>query len=420
MAALSQAALPAAFRASAIQFGLAESDFLVMGSTGVNTYESFALKIPTREDLEDYLRRSICPRAAYAGTGALQVFARQPQVAWDDFKMSDDVAAIRKLWFLSKEVCKAEVDKLASSDDGARTKVSISTSTAMEELATKKDMPRPVSDVERPSLHCLGRVAKALLGPAATHEYIPWEAFITLEKEDRLTRAGKIPKATPEVIMSKDNKLSIKDPAKENVLGATAGDMESLRSYLDIRARAHAMIGATGYAVYRALNDRYCGKLLATVAEGMRAPTIEEVRRFDRVVHTEIFRYLSRGSGTLEAGLQYYLDDEGLGAWRLLDPVVRNLPDQGIEKEEARQGQKRTADGLEIRKEDRESTGAEAKAKAAAKKCLVCGERHSPFCPLPAGFRQEQRAKKKAEKASRRQASAERHAKSKAAPKSGA
>ena len=205
------------------------------------------------------------------------------------------VAAIRKLWFLPKEVCKAEVDKLASNDEGARAKVSISTAMAMEEAAVKKGMPRPTSDVERPSLHSLGRVAKALFGPAATYEYVPWEAYITLEKEGRLARAGKIPKATPELIMSKDNKLSVKHSAGDNVVGEAASDMESLRGYLDTRARAHAMIGAAGYGVYRALNDRFFGKLLATVAEGMRAPTIEEVRRFDRVVHTEIFRYLSRG-----------------------------------------------------------------------------------------------------------------------------
>ena len=384
------------------------------------TYESFALKILTRESLEEYLRRSICPRAAYDGTGTLQVFAREPQVDWDDYKMSDDVAAIRKLWFLSKEVCKSEVDRLASSEEGARSKVSLGAATAMEMAAIGRGMPVPVSDVERPSLHCLGRVAKSLVGPAATYEHVPWEAYISLDKEDRLSRAGKIPKVSSEVIMSKDLKLSIKDAQKEPVLGPAAGDMETLRSYLDIRARAHAMVGLSGYGAYRALHDRYLGKLLATVAEGMRTPTIEEVRRFDRVLHTEIYRHLSRGNGSLEAGLQFHLDDEGLTVWRLLDPVVRNLPDQGIERDDARATKKRPAGALTPAGETA-TEQAEPEARATSgKKCLVCGVRHTPFCPLPAGFRQEQRAKRKADRQSKKQADAEKHAAAKTRPKTGA
>ena len=31
----------------------------------------------------------------------------------------------------------------------------------------------------------------------------------------------------------------------------------------------------------------------------------------------------------------------------------------------------------------------------ALKKCLVCGSKHFPFCPLPADFRNKQREKKK-------------------------
>ena len=418
MASLSSASLPNAFRSSAIQFGVAESDFLVMGSTGVYTYESFALKIATKEDLEGYLRRSICPAAGYDGTGQLQVFTRAPAIPWDEFKMSDDVAAIRKLWFLSKEVCKAEVDKLASSEDGARTKVSIGSATAMEEAALARGMPRPSSDSERPSLHCLGRAARALIGPAASHEYVPWEAFINLELEDRMGRAGKIPKATPEVIMGRDSKLSVKESHKDSVLGPVAGDLELVRGYLEIRARAHEMLGLAGYAVYRALNDRYLGKMLATVAEGMRVPTIEETRRFDRVLHTDLLRHVSRGNGTLEAGLQYHLADEGLAVWRLLDPVLKNLPDQGIDRSDVRGAKKRPhGDVSPVDEASRTASAVDAKAKAAGKKCLVCGERHTPFCPLPAGFRQEQRAKRKADRAGKKQADAEKLAKAKSGAK---
>ena len=191
MAALSTAALPSAFRSSASQFGVTESDFLVMGSTGVYTYKSFALKIATKESLEEYLRQTVCPAAASDGTGQLQVFHRQPAVPWNEYKMSDDVAAVQKHWLLSREVCKAEVDRLASSEEGTKSKVSIGSATAMEKAAVGRGMPRPSSDADRPSLHCLSRVARSMVGPPATHEYVQWEVFINLEYEDRLNRAGR-------------------------------------------------------------------------------------------------------------------------------------------------------------------------------------------------------------------------------------
>ena len=56
MTALSQARIPAAFQRSAAQFGVAESDFLVLTSLGIHSYESFALRIHAKENLEEFLR----------------------------------------------------------------------------------------------------------------------------------------------------------------------------------------------------------------------------------------------------------------------------------------------------------------------------------------------------------------------------
>jgi len=100
--------------------------------------------------------------------------------------MSDDVASLRKLWYLSKELCKAELEKLASGEDASRVKVGLPSFVAMESAAIGRGMPKPSSDAERPSLFALTRLARNLVGPGASFEYVPWESYLTLEEERRI------------------------------------------------------------------------------------------------------------------------------------------------------------------------------------------------------------------------------------------
>ena len=89
MAALSQAGLPAAFRRAAAQCGLAESDFLLLGSVGIFSFEAFALRVSSKEDLEEFLKETVCPGAAFRGDdGVLVTFARTPGMTWGAFKMT--------------------------------------------------------------------------------------------------------------------------------------------------------------------------------------------------------------------------------------------------------------------------------------------------------------------------------------------
>ena len=61
-----------------------------------------------------------------------------------------------------------------------------------------------------------------------------------------------------------------------------------MRRTLEIRAKAFAMVGAASYQTYRDLHDRYLTKLEAAVPAGMRTPTVNEIRRFDRNKHGDI------------------------------------------------------------------------------------------------------------------------------------
>lgn len=207
-----------------------------------------------------------------------------------------------------------------------------------------------------------------------------------------------------EVVLGKGDKLSVREKEVEAVPGKKAADMEVTRKYLEIRSRTAEMLQVATYSTYRALNEKYFGKLMGVVPEGMRAPTIEEVRRFDRTLHEELLRWLSRDVGTLENGLSFYLNDESQGIWRLLDPVVKSLPDQGVEKQQAPRGPEVGKKRKERDSPDREERSPlpRRSQQLPKKTCFVCKKKHWPLCPLPehpSGRRKQQKEKAKAKKA---------------------
>eukprot|EP00435_Cladocopium_sp_Y103_P050170 s134_g15.t1 len=301
-----------------------------------------------------------------------------------------------------------------SSGDETRRKITLIEATAMESSALTRGCPEPNSDKERPSLFTLNRLGKALQNPGATYDVLSWESFISKEEEDKLAREGKLPKhGQTELILGHDSRVVARDRNEEIASGVPkVNEMEVLRARLDLRARAMEMLEVASYTTMRSLSDRYYSKLNTSLAAGMRAPTLNELRRFDRELQVTIFRHLSRGQGTLEDAVRYYIENEGESLWRLLDPVLHQLPDQGIdsgmEKKTEAKGDKRKADDRATG-----SDGPDAAMKPLVT-CLMCKKKHLPLCPLPADFRDKQRARKKAKQAERRAAKA---AKAKAKPK---
>jgi hypothetical protein len=97
------------------------------------------------------------------------------------------------------------------------------------------------------------------------------------------------------------------------------------------------------------------------------------------------------------------VENDGDSLWRLLDPVLRQLPDQGIEAGaepvSESKGEKRKAES------GQPAAALPAPAKALIT-CLICKKKHEPLCPLPDDFRQKQRDRKKARRAEKRVAKA--------------
>ena len=102
------------------------------------------------------------------------------------------------------------------------------------------------------------------------------------------------------------------------------------------------------------------------------------------------------GMGSLDDAIGKYLGADTHPLWRLLDPVMESLPDQGIEK--SREGQKKRKK-TEKDDETSEVPGDPKKREQAKKRCLVCGKKHLPLCQLTKEIRTRLKAEKKAKNA---------------------
>ncbi len=64
----------------------------------------------------------------------------------------------------------------------------------------------------------------------------------------------------------------------------------------------------------------------------MRRPTVNEARKTDRLIFQEVLKWTSKGKGSVEDGVNYYLGNMDNNIWKNLMPQVSNLPDQGIDR----------------------------------------------------------------------------------------
>lgn len=394
----SQGDLPVTFHKSAVRFDVAESDYLLLQSLGIATANSFAFRVPKADDLETFLQEKLLNACAYKNEdGVILTFNKNPPDRWVDWKLSEDAAALRRLWQFSREVAKSEVEKMVGGEDTSK-KIGITEMMAMESSAVDRGMPHPSSDRQRPSLYTMNRVAKALQSPGATYEIVAWECFISREEEERLVRAGKMPKAKQtELVLGKDSTVLAKDKHSDYVPDVKVGDMEKLREALDLRARSMELLDLARFNTVRALNDAYLAELTKTVPSGMTFPTLNELRRLDREIFLEMGRHLSRGRGTLEDAIRFYADHKDAMIWRLVEPVPASLPDQGIDlgDQEHKDAKKAEQEAAKKRKLDDEKKEDPNKGKV----CLICNKRHTPLCKIPPGWRKEQReAAKKAKR----------------------
>lgn len=384
-----------AFARAAVNFEVHESDFLVLCNDRVTTFEAMAYRFPTSSDFEDYLRRSLRARAGYRESdGSIAVYPRPRILEWEDYKFDEDVGCLRKLWGLSSQVAKRHLERMAGDDTDFKSKVTLAMAQELEDKAVESGMPEPSSDRDRPSLHTLSKV-QGTFGPGGTYQHVPWESYVTMETESRLRRAGKLPRDKKEVVLD-DQKLKVKTAEEDFPETTKVEDILTLKDTMNLRARAFHMLNVCPYNVVASYGEKIVEHLRATTAEGMRQPTLNEARRADREIMSEILKWVAKGRGSIEAGLQHYVSSaESEALWKLLAPQPETLPDQGKEKsakpkspsgsdEPQGSGTKRSRE--EAAEYDTEEKPYKPKK---ARFCIVCKKHHEPRCKIPPGYRKE-------------------------------
>lgn len=386
-----------AFGRAAASFDVHESDYLVLVSERVSTMEAMAFRFPQASDFEDFVKKVVRTKSAYRDReGTVVTYPRSQVKAWDDYRHHEDVGCLRKLWTLSSQASKKKMERLAGEDSEMRTKVTLTLAQELEDRAIEAGMPPPINDRERPSLHTLTKV-QGTFGPGGSYQHISWEAYINMDTENRLHRAGKLPKDKKEVIVG-DEKLELR--SKELEIGETnkIEDPLALHDVMQLRARAFQMMEVCGYGVAMEYGGKFISLLRAPTPVGMRAPTMNEVRQTDREIMSEILKWVGKGRGSLEDGLAHYARNPDESLWKMMAQQPENLPDQGKERALKQSGRG-------------EGEGEDRKPQAAKRPrspdpgddydrnprfCLVCRKRHEPRCTFPPEWRREQKEKKKA------------------------
>ena len=79
-------------------------------------------------------------------------------------------------------------------------------------------------------------------------------------------------------------------------------DILSLQDVLILRARSFQMVEACGYKTSLEYTGKIITLLRAITPQGMRATTLNEARKTDREIMTDILKWVGKGRGTVEAG----------------------------------------------------------------------------------------------------------------------
>ena len=380
-----------AFGRAAVSFEVHESDFLVMAADKISTFEAMAYRLPASADLEDYLKKVLRKRGAYRDVnGEIVVYDKPTILSWDDYKCEPDTGCLRKLWGLSTQVAKRQLERLAGEEGEGKTKITLAHAQELEDKAVETGMPEATSDRERPSLHTLTKVQMTFM-PSGTFQHLAWESYVSMEVESRLRRAGKLPKDKKELVVD-GKSLKMTDTDVEFPETVVVDNLVALQDLFELRARAFHILDVCKYDVMKAYGERIVACLRGVTAEGMRNPTMNEARRADREIFSEILKWVAKGKGSVEAGLSHYTREfttEPL--WKLLSQQPEGHPDQGKERPSTSKSTGEDKKGTKRSRTPERAAKDRSGEPPKLRMCIVCRKRHEPRCQIPPGFRKEQK-----------------------------
>ena len=317
----------------------------LLGAFNIDTADKFYTRIPSSEALEVFLKNKVrtlhgkWSDEAEDGRGGFVKEVREVPEDEDDFAMSDEAGNIRRLW----EACRTvSTDDIKSAARGATALNETRGRVVVEDYfrQAKENGLTFSSDKVKPGIKTVQAVLKNL-STNGDFVYLDWELYNNEGDELRALRlhrakAAGAPAASG-VRLSVDpgdsSALLLRDPTLEVPRRPTVSTIVALQDVLELRMNAHDVAQMVPSPIYAELNAKLLRLFRADVPAGFRTPTISEIRKVDRDIHEEIYKWVSIGEGVLANGLAAYTSgaEKDSAFWAPALPAEVTLPDRGAE-----------------------------------------------------------------------------------------
>ena len=327
--------VPAAFYSHCQRLGVQEGDYLYLEYLGINTASSFFFKVPSEQALEKFLQEKLFTSTGVRDpyTFVVSADARTDGGSWEDFSVSDAVSAVRHLWHLSKSSSMSDLTRAAG--DLTDSRKTVLTTTVIEDLFERARI-RGLDDSNPNSRPANLIVSKSYQNYSigGRFSYLYFEQFITQEDEERAREQGLlasqvghelVPSASP-------GKFDYTPGAAPQLQQPWIEDRLKLQKCMKLKEFTFDVAEICPHEVLHVLHEVETAALDITVLMGCRAPSIPEIKYFDRLVHNEMNKFLARGKGNVQTGIEFMLSDGGRldAKFKLLEQVDSEKADRGL------------------------------------------------------------------------------------------
>ncbi len=310
-------------------------------SYGITNADKFYTRIPSTEALENFLTNKVrLLQGTDQGEGNYGSEDRDMPEEIGEYVMSEESGNMRRLWEACKTVSTDDIRAQARGSNlgGNETRGRM----VVEDLfrrATEAGLTFS-SDKTKPGLKTVQIVVKNL-STNGDFIHMEWELYNNEADELRALRlhrqrqaAGSGSTGAKIVLDPADHSsLLLMDPTLQVPKRATVSTIVALQDVLELRANAHDVAQQVPAPVYSEFHAKLLRLYRAEVPPGFRPPTLLEIRKVDRDVHEELFRWVAVGSGQLADGLSAYTagPEKDSPLWAPSLPVEARLPDRGAE-----------------------------------------------------------------------------------------
>ena len=333
------------FEALSAKCAVAEEDYQLLLHQGFGAPDEFAYKFPNEMALEAFIAGTFFQNTGYVDADGN--FLSQPRNSVLDaqtFAQGANASSLRRLWHISKELAAHELKSLAGqvsghSGDLARRKPSIPYVNELRaQAATRGVVDR--SDRDKVGNQCIITTLENFRVISGKFRYMEFEEFTNMEEEEFLTEnssAGHQGDSSVKLLVGEGGQLSAQSEGNESAFKfklkqLSENNFDLLAETFVLKEKAHDIVQVCLRESMALLHQIYMDAMKETPKIGFRSVTFNEVRRLDIVMSKDIFKYLSRGEGSYDDGLYFYLQGDGKNnvIWKLLESQFEDAPDRGM------------------------------------------------------------------------------------------